>query len=262
MNRGTYFWGGILVLFGVLFLLSNLGLLGDINLWGAIGPLFLILIGLWLILGMVFKPGSKAELVEIPLQGLRTAALHINHGAGRLKISSGAGITNLLEGSFRGGVDRKDHQQEDHFDLTLSVPSHFFFWSWGSYGLNWDIKLNSQVTLDLDVNFGAGESRMDLSDLDINHLVLKTGVSGSDIILPSREGITYVRIESGISGVNLHVPQDVAARIKTETGLAGVTIDRQRFPRQGGVSQSPEYDSAMRKIEIKISTGIGAVDIR
>lgn len=234
MNRGTYFWGGILVLLGVLFLLNNLGLLGGVNLWSAIGPLFIILLGVWLILGMVLRPGTKSELVEIPLQGLRTAAFHINHGAGRLKISSGAGKTNLIEGSFRGGVDRKDHQQGDHYDLTLSVPSPFFFWSWGPYGLDWDIKLNAQVTLDLDVNFGAGESRMDLSGLDINRLVLKTGVSGSDITLPSREGITYVRIESGISGVNLRVPQDVAARIKTETGLAGVTIDRQRFPRLGG----------------------------
>jgi len=262
MNRGAYFWGGILVLFGLLFLLSNLGLLGTINLWNIIGPVFLVLLGLWLIIGMVFKPTRKSEQAQIPLQGLRTVALQINHGAGRLRISPGAANENLLEGTFTGGLDRKEHQQGDHLDLTLSVPSHFFYWNWGAAGLEWNIKLNSQVSIDLEVNFGAGEIRLDLSGLDVSQLVLKTGASGNEIFLPSREGLTRVRIEAGVSAINIHVPQDVAARIKTETGLAGVTIDRKRFPHQGGVSQSAEYDIAARKAEIKVSAGVGSVDIR
>lgn len=247
---------------GLLFLLSNLGLLGDFNIWNVIGPLFLVLLGLWLILGMVLKSGSKPEQVQISQQNFRTLALHINHGVGRLRLSSGAGEDKLLEGSFHGGLDRKEFQQGDHLDLTLSVPPQFFFSNWGSTGLDWSIKLSEKVKVDLEVNFGVGESQIDLSSLDVDQLVLKTGVSGNDILLPSREGLTRIRIEAGISSVNIHVPQDVAARIKTETGLAGVTIDRERFPRLGGTSQSPEYEASMRKVEIKVSAGIGSVDIR
>jgi len=262
MHRNTFFWGGILVLFGLLLLLDNLGLLGNVNLWGLIGPVFLILFGLWFILGRVLKPGGKSEQVEVPLDGFRTVFLRINHGAGRLRISSGAGADKLLEGTFSGGLDRKELQHGDQLDLTLSMPPQFFLWNWGPAGLDWNIKLGSQVAIDLEVNSGAGESRLDLSGLDVTQFVLKTGVSGNDIILPSREGLTRVRVESGVSAVNIHIPQDVAARIKTETGLAGVNIDRGRFPRQGGISQSLDYEASTRKVDIKVSTGVGAVDIR
>lgn len=262
MNRGAIFWGGILVLFGLLLLLSNLGLLGGINVSGVIVPLFLILLGLWLILGMAIKPSRALEEVHIPLQDIRTMTLHINHGAGRLRLSSDAGDDRLLEGSFRGGLERKELRQADNLDLTLSLPQQYYFWGWRLTRQEWNLKLSKKVSIDLQVSFGAGESHLDLRDLDVNWLELKTGASTNHIFLPKREGLTRVLVETGASSVNIRVPEGVAARIMTETALADAHIDQERFPRQAGAYQSLDYETAQCRVEIKIRAGVAAVDVR
>lgn len=261
MRRGTFFFGGMLVVLGILFLLDNLKLLGNVDLWSILGPIFLIALGLWFLLGILIKPTVKSEHVDFPLQGVGSSSIVIKHGAGRLKISAGASAENLLEGDFSGGLEPHEKWQGDQLSLTLAMPTQFISWNWGQGGFDWNVKLNAQVPLDLEVNSGAVESRLDLSGLDIKHFVLKTGASSNEIILPSREGVTHVRIEAGVAAVNIHVPQDVAARIRTEAGLAGVTIDRSRFPMQGGFRMSPDFEIAARKIEMKVVTGLGSVDI-
>ncbi len=40
----------------------------------------------------------------------------------------------------------------------------------------WDLRFNDQKPLDLDVNFGAGESRLDLGDLTLRRVNVEMGV--------------------------------------------------------------------------------------
>lgn len=262
MKRGSFFFGGILVLFGLLLLLDNLNLLGDFNFWSTLGPILLIAFGAWLLLGFVAKPALQAEHVAFPLHGARSSSLQIKHGAGRLRISSGAPSDQLFEGDFSGGVEIRGEPQGEQLNLTLAMPAPKLFWNWGQGGFDWRIALNPQIPLDLEVNSGAVDSNLDLSGLDVKRFVLKTGASNNQVILPSREGVTQVRIEAGVSAVSIRIPEGVAARIQTETGLAGVTIDRSRFPLHGGFKISPDYEAAARKIDLKVVTGLGSVDIR
>ena len=122
--------------------------------------------------------------------------------------------------------------------------------------------LNKEVLLSLDVETGASDTRLDLTDLRVIDLQMKTGASATHLTLPAHAGHTRARISSGVSAVNVRVPSGVAARIRVQSGLAGVSVDRSRFPRSGGVYQSPDYDAAENKAEIHIDTGVGAVDVR
>jgi hypothetical protein len=262
MKRDTFFWGGMLVLLGLLLLLENLGLLGDFNFWSILGPLFLIALGLWFLLGFIAKPVVRSEPVDFLLLEARSSSIQIKHGAGHLRISSGASADKLLEGEFGGGVESSEQRKGDQFNLTLTMPAQFFAWKLGPGGFDWSIKLNSQIPIELEVNSGAVESHFDLRGLDVTQFVLKTGASSNEVFLPSREGVTQVRIEAGVSAVNIHIPDGVAARIQTEAGLAGVTVDRNRFPLQGGFRISPDYEAAACKINLKVVTGLGSVDIR
>jgi hypothetical protein len=116
------------------------------------------------------------------------------------------------------------------------------------------------MTLDLET--GAGESRLDLSALKAEEIRLKTGASSTEMTLPARAGKTRVKVTSGAASVVLRVPNGVAARIAVESGLAGITIDPNRFPRSGSGYQSAEYDRAENSVDIQIETGVGAVEIR
>ena len=114
----------------------------------------------------------------------------------------------------------------------------------------------------MDINTGASETSIDLTDLQVKDLKLQTGASSTTVTLPVKAGFTHVDIESGVASTNIRVPSGVAARISAHGGLSSINVDATRFPRQGDLYQSSDYDSASNKVEVKIQTGVGSIDIR
>jgi hypothetical protein len=263
MRRSSLFWGAILILLGGLLLLKSLGLLGNVDIWGLLWPTFLILMGLRILLGRFWRTSARSEHANIPLEGAAQARVRLQHGAGRMTLRSGANATDLLEGDFGGGLDVMTKHSGDQLTTSLSLPSQNFPFVWEpGYTLDWSINFNRDIPFALEVNTGASESRIDLNDLKVTELHLQTGASSTDITLPANAGFTRVSIESGAASVNIRIPQGVAARIRSQSGLAAVTVDSNRFPRIGDSNQSLDYDTAANKAEIHIQTGVGAVDVR
>ena len=156
----------------------------------------------------------------------------------------------------------------DTLDIEMHMPSdgfpHFFMpWYWGPGGaLDWSFGLNSEIPLSLDLETGASDTRLDLTDLRVTDLRLKTGASATHLTLPANAGHTRVDIGAGAASVNIRVPSAVAARIRVKGGLAGINVDTSRFPRMGDTYQSMGYDTAPNKVDIDIETGVGSVDVR
>jgi hypothetical protein len=48
MRRNGVFWGGILILLGLLFLLDNLGIF-SVSVWSLFWPVLLIAFGVWVL---------------------------------------------------------------------------------------------------------------------------------------------------------------------------------------------------------------------
>jgi hypothetical protein len=255
--------GGI---FGAALLAGNLF---SINVWPYLWPAALIFIGGWFLVGSQIRPKAvETEEVTIPLQGASRAGIRIRHGAGRLAIRGGAGPNVLAAGSFSGGLQHTENRRGDTLDADLRVPSGAWMnfggpWIFGPWNpILWDMRLNETIPMTLDLETGAGESQMDFSALRVEDISLKTGASSSEMTLPARAGKTRVKVTSGAASVVLRVPDGVAARISVESGLAGITINQNRFPRSGEGYQSPDYDRAQNSADIRIETGVGAVEIR
>ncbi|NIO06899.1 MAG: hypothetical protein GTO40_02500 [Deltaproteobacteria bacterium] len=62
--------------------------------------------------------------------------------------------------------------------------------------------------------------------------------------------------------MRIQVPTGVAARIKAEGALVGIDVDRSRFPPEGGVYQSPDYETAENKADIDVDLGAGSISVR
>src|SRR4030067_3089341 len=106
-HRGTYVWGGILILVGLLLLLNNLGIL-VIDVGMIIVPSIVILIGILTIWGSTRAPRElEAQSVQFPLEGAGRGAFRLRFGAGRLVVHGGASASSLLVGTFRGGVESR-----------------------------------------------------------------------------------------------------------------------------------------------------------
>lgn len=264
MRRDNYFWAVLLILGGGLLLLSNLNIL-DINAWKLLWPLFLIVAGIWLLWGSFFgQPSREVEEVTIPLEGAERARVHIQHGAGRLHLVGDAPAPGeLLAGTFGGGLAYSTKSDGHTLDLKLKPDQHGMpFLVWGpSSGFRWNFSLSREIPLELELETGAGETQLDLRDLRVTHLHLQTGASSSTVTMPGAAGHTRAKIEAGAAAVTVTIPQGVAARIQTQSGLAAVNIDRDRFPRQGKVYQSPDYETAANKLDLEIETGVSSVSV-
>jgi predicted membrane protein len=70
-----------------------------------------------------------------------------------------------------------------------------------------------------------------------------------------------VHVESGAAAVKIRVPQGVAASIQVKSALAGIHVDRTRFPHSATGYASTDYAGAANKVEIFVETGVGSVDI-
>jgi hypothetical protein len=273
MRRWNFIIGAALVILGVFALLQvGLNVIGiNFRIWWLFWPLVLIGIGIWIVSGV--SRGSSttslpAEHAEVPLEGAREAAVTVRHGAGRLTVGAGAGPTQLLSGSFGGGLDVSRSVDGGRLRVEMCVrdrdPSRYIFGPWrrGWSGLlDWDFTLNPSVPLSLRLETGASESRLSLGELTVRELVLKTGASSTTVDLPRAAGFTRMSVESGAAAVRIRVPQGVAASISVRSALAGVHVDTARFPRSGSAYMSPDYSSAANKVEISVDTGVGSIEI-
>lgn len=268
MRRGSIFWGALIILVGVLLLLNNMGVLA-VDIWNLIWPVALIAVGLWLLVGIFFgrqEGGGALEEVTVPLEGAGQGRLRVQHGAGVLRIDAGSDPQALLSGTFAGGLDYRANRVDDALSVDMRVPRQgiWFFapWQWWrGGGLAWSFGLNPEVPIALRLETGAGEANIDLTELQVTELRLQTGASSTRLALPAQAGHTEARIEGGAASISVRVPTGVAARIETSGGLASFSVDRDRFPRQGGVYQSPDYDTAENKIDLRVDLGAGSISI-
>ncbi|HEY9086933.1 MAG TPA: DUF5668 domain-containing protein [Anaerolineaceae bacterium] len=263
MRRSSIFWGVAIILAGVVLLLSNLGLL-PVNAWNLIWPLALVLLGLWFLFAPRLARGSlETRDLALPLEGARSAQVRISYGAGRLDLGPSSIPGQLLSGSFEGGVRESVSRNGDQTSVRLEnpeipVPGVIA----GRQGASWRVQVSPDVDLNLVLETGASENILDLGRLRVTNLEIKSGASSTDVTLPANAGSTRVKVESGAASVTLRVPPGVAARIKGESFLSGFEIDAARFPRVDGQHyESPDYATAVNRVDISAEMGVGSVKV-
>ncbi len=261
MRRSEMFWGGLLIVAGLLFLAGNVL---EFNAWAFLWPVFLIAAGVWILWTVLKGPGKvETESLSFPLEGEGEARIRLQYGAGRLSIDGETAPGQLLEGDFAGGVRHSQRWVDENRELKLQAEEAFWTmgpWSPGSR--DWRLHLTDAIPLRLEVEAGANEAKLDLRTLRLVELNVETGASSTDIWLPEAAGQTHVDIDAGAASVVLHVPENVAARIQTEVALSSVNVDQQRFPRSGKIYESPGYATAEHRVAIHVEGGVGSLTVR
>jgi hypothetical protein len=267
MRSNRVFWALMLVLFGFVLLASNLGFI-NVNVWRFFWPVLLIALGVWFLIGTTMGPQEMDALEgSVDLEDAKSASVTVKHGAGRLSLSGIAEPGKLVSGQFVLGLDARVTRSGEHIDAILqpqraSFPDVFFPGNWiGGKGLQWDFGFNNEIPLDLRFEIGAVEAFLDLTDLIVKDLVVSTGASSSTIKLPAQAGLTHLKLEAGAASLDIHVPEGVAARIEADIGLASLSVNQDRFPKQNGYYQSADYESAENKVDIRIESGVSSIDI-
>ncbi len=288
----------ILITIGVLFLLANMGTL-PYSFWEIalrFWPVILILVGLdivigrqsaigallivvlWIALvggaiwlattqggGLLPSPPAVTEQLSQPLGDVESATVNLDGGIADMSVTAlGSDSSDLMTGSFghpEGVRMVKSYNvagKEGRLTVRGEGTASLFFTFRNS---RWDIRLNPEIPLALDVNGGIGRATLDLAGLQLTRLSLNAGLGSVEVTTP-RTGIVTMRLDGGIGSTTVTIPQGVAARIRVDEGLSRTLVDDSRFPRVGNSYQSADYATAPNKIDIDINGGIGSIRIR
>ncbi|HWQ04305.1 MAG TPA: DUF5668 domain-containing protein [Longilinea sp.] len=265
MRRNRLFWGAIVLLAGVLLLMNTLNIF-TFNFWPVFWALLLILAGVWFLLGpRLFKHDFSEEKVSIPLEGASEVDIRIDHGAGRLSVNSASLPVEILNGTVTGGFEREISRNGSIVSLNLSMAKDSMLIPFPNIdfkGFLWNLTINRDLPLRLELHTGAGETVLALTDAMVKQLRIETGASSTRVALPSHASLTRVIAKAGMAALEFNVPQGVAARISLRTGISGNKIDTSRFPQNGEFYQSPDFDSAANKVDIEIEAGMGGIEVR
>ena len=262
MRRDSLFWGAILIMLGGFFMLQAMGLIA--NAWGWFWPTLLILIGIWIIVGSYLGPrfsNGEGETFEVDLQQAVEASLDLDHGAGRVKLTSGAPAGKFMVGSSGIAMSHSVNVHGDRLDVKVEAGPSFIPFI-GPHSGTWDFRLTPDIPIRMDIDSGASRLDLDLEDLNVPFLNLDTGASSTTLTLPARGG-TDVDIDVGAASVDILVPEGVSARIVVDEGVTALDIDQARFPRQpGNIYESPDFSGSEKRASIKIDVGAGKISIR
>ncbi len=294
-RRRVPVFGLVLITAGVVFLLQTLGVVSWTVGWELFRywPVLLIAFGVSIILGTrapwiavviiaLLLGGSVAaaawyspspgpgkqtisELRE-PLDQTESLEVTINFGAGTVVLADlPAESSSLVEAVFSssGGSGEAVHslmRSGDRAELTLERTSSGFLGR--SPVQDWEVRLSRTVTIDLTVDLGASDVTIDLGDLCVNDLDINAGATNLNVILPAAAGFTSADFDVGASSLTIVVPECVAVRIDTDTGLASVDIDERRFPKVDGRNQSPGYQDSPNRVDGSISGGVADIEVR
>ncbi len=288
---GALFVGVVLFLVGFLFFEGVVRLSGERfgNLTEVAVPVALVGIGVVVLLG-AFIPGpwrrpylvihdardraaaergdggtgplaAVPDRLAIPLEGVGDAEVMVTFGAGHLRIGAAApGM--LVDGTFTGGV--RVERGGGPGRARLSPPTPPSGWALNRAPYAWTMGVSGEVPLRLRVESGAADAELDLGELRLAELRLRTGASETRIALPVAAGFTRVDAEGGAAAIHFRVPDGVAARIRSSIALGSSDVDPVRFPRnaEGSGWESPDFASAANRVEIEVRGGVGSVSVR
>jgi hypothetical protein len=207
---------------------------------------------------------TDQETVEIG--DIRSARVNIKMGVGELNVDSGA--DDLLDAQFTYNIEK--WQPEVLYEisgsegrLTVKQPD-----STGDINIpndddiknEWNLKLNNDIPLDLDINLGVGESNLELSGLTLDNLDIQTGVGETTIDLSGDWANSFdVDIEGGVGKTTVHLPSEVGVRVETQTGIGAINV--YGLIQNGDTYTNPAYDDASTILDITVQGGIGEIDL-
>jgi hypothetical protein len=266
-RRGV-FWPLLLIALGLVFLLSNFGIISGVS-WLAVAslwPLLLVLIGLDLAFAPRWPVPTLAAEVAVIAAGLALLAYAPNlspgtfvfgngHGPGTADVTVPRGdateLTLTLNASatryrVSGGATALVEAQSPNPDLRVRtsgttranvrldhVASSAFLRPAHSGDIQ--IRLASDLPASITINAGAGEFDIDLSDVRVTDARVNVGASSMRFVLPKPTGNVDVRMNGGASSMTLLVPDGVEARISTTGGLLSLRSDNTRLGTGGAI---------------------------
>ena len=229
-------------------------------------PSAAVLIGLFTMAGCVQDwgpPGpTRTETRSVELDNSELVRAELKMGAGELHVRGGSAKLMDAEFSFNRPVMRPSvHYDSTGFRGHLSVeePSGHNVHNVNS-NYRWDLRFNDEKPLDLIVNFGAGEGRLDVGELRLRSLEIRMGVGELRVDLRGTPRNDYdVSIHGGVGEATIYLPEGVGVVAEAHGGIGG--INARGLEKRDGRYVNDSYGHARTTVRLDVHGGIGAINL-
>lgn len=198
----------------------------------------------------------------VPLAQEKSVDVEIKMGAGELRVADGG--SELMHADFTYNVDawKPEVRYEaagDRGTLTIQQPSGGHNYR-GKTRYDWDVRLNRQVPMQMNVRVGAGKANFKLARLNLSQFNLNVGAGEADIDLDGAwQHDLAASIRGGVGKVTLHLPSDVGVRATVHGGLGDIHANG--FSRKGDAYTNSSYGKSQVNLNIQVEGGVGEVDL-
>jgi hypothetical protein len=263
------FWGVLLQIWPVLLVSLGLTMLLGNSRWVFLGPLVLVAAVVYTAvaptspyfgshMGMGGYRWQRSSIFTRPWDAsVKGGELQLEFGVGQMVIL-GSG-QQLFSGDVTHHMGAKPvwafEQRGNKAVMWLKGTrnrSRFM----GDGGYRGSIMLGSTIPWEVDLALGVGNLNGDFRNILLRKLDVEVGVGSIDITLPDKGIRGDVRIDGGVTSVNLRMPHSVGVRIQVSNPIGIRNLQGVGLKKAGQYWISENYDTASSAYDITISTGI------
>ena len=207
----------------------------------------------------------SSQEIDQPIQNAQSVNVVLKPAVAALNVQSFNGNQVLIQGTIRHaqGEQFLSNYQVSGSEGTYTLESKGNFVAYppvSSSRWSWDLKINSQVPIDLQTALAVGDVSLDLRGLKVTSLDSSMAVGRITIYLPSGTSFTG-KISGAVGETVIILPKDVGLHVRADTALA-VFNGPADFNNLGHDHTSPNYNSAANKVDLTIGQAIGIVTVK
>jgi hypothetical protein len=203
----------------------------------------------------------RTEQVSLDLGKTEMARVEIRMKMGQLRVSSGA--SKLIEGELRYRDPEKPTVRTDSSSFRTTVfidqTSHGHTSTRGDE-YSWNLRLNQDTPLDLQLDFGVGQGKLDLGDLNLRTLDVHMGVGELHIDLRGNPKHDYsLTVHGGVGQATIVFPSGVGVVAEARGGLGAVKV--RGLEKSDGRYVNSAFGHSKVTIRADVTGGIGEINL-
>jgi predicted membrane protein len=124
----------------------------------------------------------------------------------------------------------------------------------------WNLRFNDKMPLDVMMDLGAGEARMNLGSMNLRSVEINVGVGEVRVDLRGKPTRDYnVNINGGVGHATVYLPSDVGVIANAKGGIGDLTV--RGLEKRGRQWINAAHENAPVTIHLDVKGGIGQIEI-
>jgi hypothetical protein len=283
INRHGFLWPIVLTGLGVIFLLSNFGIIqmpvwtAIVRLWPVLlialglnlvigrskgwwSPVLGIVLGLLLIAAVIFLAirspfgTGRPVAIDYPSANVQTVSGSIEMTAGKLVLSSQASSSSVLKGNIQlsnNEILDEEFTPKSNADYTIQSHGGNYMYMNDSGNYTWNLVMNADLPTDLNLKSAAGLIEADLSKTNLTGLDVNLAAGKVMIAIP-QSGTYHASIENAVGEIIICVPDNLAVKITLDTAVSATNFEN-GITRQGTASSGT---TSTATLDVKLPVGL------